>query len=1161
MTTPLKRAIVRILNSSGETVGGGFVLTDDGLIATCAHVVVDTGSGPGKNVNFIFRFSGDEATAMVEPDGWRDPDTEDIAILQANTPLPEGVKPLPLGQSTNTRRHHFETFGFPDANPVGGLSASGHILGRTILNGVSVLQLRSQEVTGGFSGAPVFDAVNQQVIGMVTSTADPDSRGRLSQTAFMTPLEKIATLCPALVLQPPPDPYTQKLKDYRDYIKKQTQDVTMKGVPLPPEVGKVPLDKIYIQLQAVEHKIVERQRKMEQLEREEAACAESKKEKPKRRETSQQRESEATSHIDLFILKQFGEQFYRQGSTYRTDERPEPISPADALKEHNRLVILGAPGSGKSTLLRWLARQAAFQDDGPIPILVSARDFSTDSAGNLFEFALKEIGKEPHLVDAVLIDTLTEADKQGNVLWLIDALDEARGEHRLDVVSQVNNLLGQVVVASRPVEYSKSFDKERFKTFEVLPLVTENIDKFIADWFALLTGANPSQQAQLEERRQWLEDELKKPRLTPLMKNPLLLTFLVILASEEKQQTLPENRSELYQKYVDYIVENWEHYREGKEREEEERILAIRYPRIGKLLLGEPAIKAVKQGFIYLGWQLHLLYYGSETNPEPEKEYLINALANYLSRYYPEFIGDHDPIIVAEAIINFWLEAGLLDIWETNNKTYFTFRHLTFQEYAVAKYLHQKWQFNSDDTWQQIKPHLYHNVWREPLLLLAGLMEEEPLQNFINRLLQASKPFKHPEDFFEAHRFIGAILVFPIALILFPIALIIVPLLLLLVAIALVVKLFQRDKSKSQTHFSNRYIYGFHQIVNNTTNDINAWKKEWEELFSSYERPNVWLRLFQLKCVLRLLLTPAFWVLGIIPVMLSFGLAWVLSKGFINKIINGYRHLVWSNEKSLKKAVLAATQHEILLATELIGESPIKTGTETPKLVAQHLANLMRSDIPLLARAAAEAAAGVSEGPAGSIMLGTLIQDIYRGHYFGGIDDEHTPIGMPISWRVLLQQAKQKRMSPDAAQALLSRTLSDVKHLWIIEILSYYYIDTSPPDEFIQIVSNLMERFRFEKDDSTVHLAQCLVRWKHTTPFALAVLASKIEKNLQKNYLIPLPPVSKRVKYQGILLNGSFGVLFGLEKKKVSRQCSLLFGGPINLIQMLPKLPFSFSSP
>jgi hypothetical protein len=46
MTTDLKAGIVRVLKPNGETSGTTFAVTDEGLIATCAHAV-EVAAQPG----------------------------------------------------------------------------------------------------------------------------------------------------------------------------------------------------------------------------------------------------------------------------------------------------------------------------------------------------------------------------------------------------------------------------------------------------------------------------------------------------------------------------------------------------------------------------------------------------------------------------------------------------------------------------------------------------------------------------------------------------------------------------------------------------------------------------------------------------------------------------------------------------------------------------------------------------------------------------------------------------------------------------------------------------------------------------------------------------------------------------------------------------------
>jgi len=209
MTVDLKTSIVRVVRPDGTTIGTGFVVTDDGLIVTCAHVVKAIGVGPGDTVRVVFHATGEEQDALVEPAWWRDPDAEDMAILRLEGDLPPVAHPLSLGSSVGSKGHAFETFGFPDANPEGGLAGDGEILDEEItLQGVRVLQLRSQEVAQGMSGAPVWDVDAGCVVGMVTKTYHPDATGKFRDTAFATPTDVLVEVCPEVerVLQAPVAP-------------------------------------------------------------------------------------------------------------------------------------------------------------------------------------------------------------------------------------------------------------------------------------------------------------------------------------------------------------------------------------------------------------------------------------------------------------------------------------------------------------------------------------------------------------------------------------------------------------------------------------------------------------------------------------------------------------------------------------------------------------------------------------------------------------------------------------------------------------------------------------------------------------------------------------------------------------------------------------------
>src|SRR5215470_19756986 len=191
----LGHAIVRVLKLNGMTAGTGFVVTDDGLVVTCAHVVEYAGAGPGSTVRLIFHETKVEREALVVPEYWRDPHAQDIAILRLADPLLEPMHPVLLGSSSGTDDHLVRTFGFPEVKAVDGLPGKGEVIGSTTENRFRVLMIRSQEITPGFSGAPVFDTLTGRVIGMVSSITPPDQYHRQGTTAFAIPIETLREAC------------------------------------------------------------------------------------------------------------------------------------------------------------------------------------------------------------------------------------------------------------------------------------------------------------------------------------------------------------------------------------------------------------------------------------------------------------------------------------------------------------------------------------------------------------------------------------------------------------------------------------------------------------------------------------------------------------------------------------------------------------------------------------------------------------------------------------------------------------------------------------------------------------------------------------------------------------------------------------------------------
>ena len=197
----LKDSIVAVLNQSGQIVGTGFIV-DKRLVLTCDHVIVAAGSAPGKSVRLRFEIDGSEVQARVDAKAWSPREQDDVAVLRLERNIPQGAAPLELKSPENSIGHNFLTFGYPQMAAVVGLGARGIII--EIVNtrdGRHLLQIDSNQVDSGFSGAPVWDNELLKVVGMLRSALHPAAGGRLEDVNLAVPGDILLEVLPRLSKQ------------------------------------------------------------------------------------------------------------------------------------------------------------------------------------------------------------------------------------------------------------------------------------------------------------------------------------------------------------------------------------------------------------------------------------------------------------------------------------------------------------------------------------------------------------------------------------------------------------------------------------------------------------------------------------------------------------------------------------------------------------------------------------------------------------------------------------------------------------------------------------------------------------------------------------------------------------------------------------------------
>ncbi|RMF29601.1 MAG: NACHT domain-containing protein, partial [Chloroflexi bacterium] len=334
------------------------------------------------------------------------------------------------------------------------------------------------------------------------------------------------------------------LTQYRAHLRRAYALLDLKGLALPqvhgrtldPTLVRIPLDRVYIRLRALPH-----------------------------REPTEPPPPSDDPEAMVRYLRERRARWAREAG-----ERGIP--PEEAVREHPHLVILGDPGAGKSTFLRHLAWAGAAEEE-TLPLLVplGRMDPAMGGRGSLLEAALDHLtahkaGEEREKLRRVL----TEEIAAKRVLWLLDGLDEVR-RHRREVVEGIAQLVGdghRVVVTSRPVGYAPIPRCDVL--YEVLPLRLEEAHAFVDRWFRALAAAQgvseEEQGAWAGRRSRWMERQLaERPGLREVAQNPLMLTFLAVLAGDEPRREFPRHRKDLYARYVERLFTTWEAQRRGGE--------------------------------------------------------------------------------------------------------------------------------------------------------------------------------------------------------------------------------------------------------------------------------------------------------------------------------------------------------------------------------------------------------------------------------------------------------------------------------------------------------------------------------------------------------------------------------------------------------------------
>jgi energy-coupling factor transporter ATP-binding protein EcfA2 len=362
----------------------------------------------------------------------------------------------------------------------------------------------------------------------------------------------------------------------------------------------------------------------------------------------------------------------------------ERRSALEAVRKHQRLLVLGKPGAGKTTFLKHTALYA-LEDKlrvKRVPVFVSLKDWS-DSNMELLAYITKQFDICAFPQAREFVERLLE---MGDALLLFDGLDEvtvdpARAVTDIrDFADKYDNC--QYILSCRIAAYNYVF--ERFVEVEVADFDEKQIARFVANWFA----AQPNKGAACSAAIQ------RDPAIQELASLPLLLALLCLAFDEAME--FSANKAELYTEAVEALLKRWDSTR-AISRDVAYQKLTLKEK---QTMLSRIAIETFEAEKYFL-----------------TRTQLTKQIAEYLD-HLPESRKEHgtDADSVLRAII---AQHGL---FFERAKGLYSFLHLTFQEYFAARYIVEHQGKRAVDRLLQQCWDVPR--WREVILLTAGLLAE-----------------------------------------------------------------------------------------------------------------------------------------------------------------------------------------------------------------------------------------------------------------------------------------------------------------------------------------------------------------------------------------------------------------------------------------------------
>jgi len=360
------------------------------------------------------------------------------------------------------------------------------------------------------------------------------------------------------------------------------------------------------------------------------------------------------------------------------DEINTNLDISEILREKSNILILGEPGYGKTYSVKKMlfeittTKEEEFINKIPVFLNLSVygEKYSSiiDGIVQLFQNYINDI-KQIHLSKYL---------KEGKLIIILDGLDEVKLEHYECCIDDIkvlmqHNPLNQFIITCRENVYFDELNRG-VKEVRITPLSKSQIDACLKKYCDLRSY-------------EITEDNYE------LFSNPLLLNIGVEVVNNNKGK-IPNNRSIMFNKYMEYLLYKWERKKGLKRNNQLSYYDTIMFlSKISFILFDNPYLTTLK-------------------------------LQGLIKEEFPS----KDLNLVYEQLINI----GVL-VYKSDDDI--SFAHKTFKEYFAAYYIVKN--IEKKENYGIIDSLIEKKQWHEVFIFAAGIFSNWKLQNlFLNYILE-----------------------------------------------------------------------------------------------------------------------------------------------------------------------------------------------------------------------------------------------------------------------------------------------------------------------------------------------------------------------------------------------------------------------------------------